>query len=425
METLIIGKPAMNVYLPLQEFPAEGDIFNIRGKNESLGNVAVTTACLMSKWGIPVHFQGVTGNDAFGETVRNVLGEFKVDTKYLEQDFTKSTAANYIILNVKSGVGTKVLFNDPEMGVKKHRYDFKPDWAILDGTDMIGAHGLLNNDATVKTIFYARIGDKDTIAMSKRCTYVVCTQTFAEQLTKTTTDFTAESLVAFYQRIVDAVGSSNYIVVLNNHKILYSEDGKVKMLPEMKINEADKSSFDSIFTGGFAFGMVAGLNINDAIKLGNTAAAISLCRIGEVAAIPELDEVLSNSGLKEKLDAAIKGETVQATAQDGTAPAPMNPNVGEVTLETPAAPTTQEVNSIQQVVAGGTGEMAIPQEVSAQPTVEAPQNAFAQVPVQDVQQVVEPVQAQPVMETRPVTPAPVEMPQVVQQPVDPGVTTNV
>lgn len=425
METLIIGKPAMNVYLPLQEFPAEGDIFNIRGKNESLGNVAVTTACLMRKWGIPVHFQGVTGNDAFGETVRNVLGEFKVDTKYLEQDFTKSTAANYIILNVKTGVGTKVLFNDPEMGVKKHRYDFKPDWAVLDGTDMIGAHGLLNNDATVKTIFYARIGDKDTIAMSKRCTYVVCTQTFAEQLTKTTTDFTAESLVAFYQRIVDAVGSSNYIVVLNNHKILYSEDGKVKMLPEMKINEADKSSFDSVFTGGFAFGMVAGLNINDAIKLGNTAAAISLCRIGEVAAIPELDEVLSNSGLKEKLDAALKGETVQTTGQDATAPAPMNPNGGEVTLEPQAAPATQEVNSIQQVVAVGTGEIAVPQEVPSQPSVEVPQNAFTQVPVQEVQPGVEPVQAQPVMETQPVMPAPVEMPQVVQQPVDSGVTTNV
>ena len=51
METIIIGKPAVNVYLPLQEFPEEGDVFLIRQKNESVGNVGATSACLLAKWG--------------------------------------------------------------------------------------------------------------------------------------------------------------------------------------------------------------------------------------------------------------------------------------------------------------------------------------------------------------------------------------
>ena len=194
MEVLVVGKPTMNIYLPLQEFPQEGDIFNIRGKNESLGNVCATSACLLAKWGISTHITGVTGNDAYGERAREIFKEHKINTKYLETDFEKSTPANYIILNVKTGMGTKILFNDPEMGAKKYKYDFRPDWAILDGSDLLASHALLNNDAQVKTMFYARVGDKDTIAMSKRCKHVVCTQTFAEQLTKTTTDFTPESL---------------------------------------------------------------------------------------------------------------------------------------------------------------------------------------------------------------------------------------
>lgn len=325
MEVLMIGKPAMNVYLPLQEFPAEGDIFNIRVKNESLGNVAATSACLLGKWGVSSNFTGVIGSDGYGEKIRDTFNEHKVKIKYLETNFEKPSSSNYIILNVKTGMVTKVLYNDPDAQVTRYKYDFKPDWAIIDGTDHAGAHALLNNDGTVKTVFYARIGDKDTIAMSKRCTYVVCTQTFAEQLTKTTTDFTADSLVAFYQRIVDSVGSSNYIVILNNHKVLYSEDGKVKMLPEMKINEADKSSFDSIFTGALTFALSSNLDINDAIKLANTAAAISLTKIGEVSSIPELDEVLNNSGLRDKLEAAIKGEGVQSSDVNTTAPAPLNP----------------------------------------------------------------------------------------------------
>ena len=48
METLIIGKPAVNTYLPLQEFPKEGDLFYIKSKNESVGNVGATAACLLA-----------------------------------------------------------------------------------------------------------------------------------------------------------------------------------------------------------------------------------------------------------------------------------------------------------------------------------------------------------------------------------------
>ena len=36
MEILVIGKPSINVYLPLVEFPQEGDLFTIKQKNESV-----------------------------------------------------------------------------------------------------------------------------------------------------------------------------------------------------------------------------------------------------------------------------------------------------------------------------------------------------------------------------------------------------
>lgn len=85
--------------------------------------------------------------------------------------------------------------------------------------------------------------------MSKRCTWAVVTEKFAEMMTKETPDGSAEGYVSLYQKIVDSSGKSNYIVILNSHKILYCVEGKVKMLPEMKINIADASSFDSILLG--------------------------------------------------------------------------------------------------------------------------------------------------------------------------------
>lgn len=325
VETIIIGKPAINIYLPLQEFPQEGDIFTIKGKNESVGNIGATSACLLSKWGIPVHFTGVVGNDGYAEKIRNTFKDYKVNARFLETNFEKGTSINYNILNVKNGIVSKILYNDPDNQLTKYKYDFVPGFAIIDGTDFAGAHALLNNNANCKTMFYARFGDKDTIALSKRCNWVICTQTFAEMMTKLECDGTAETYVNLYQKIVDISGKSNYIVILNNHKILYSVDGKVKMLPEMKINVADYSSFDSIFVGTLAFAFINNVSLDDAIKLANTASAISISRIGEVAAIPDLDEVLENSGLKEKLGLSKKeNPTPIATPQSIE---PLNPSI--------------------------------------------------------------------------------------------------
>ena len=300
METIIIGKPAVNVYLPLQEFPNEGDVFHINTKYESVGNVGATSSCLLAKYGLKNHFTGVVGSDAYAEKIRNTFKEYGIDTKYMETNYEKGTVVNYMVLNTKNGITTKILYNDPENQLVKYKYDFIPNFAIIDGTDFAGAYALLNNTANCQTLFYARFGDRDTINLSKRCTYVVCTQVFAEMMSKETIDDSQASCINLYQRLVDVSGKSNYIIILKNHKILYCVDGKVKLVPEMKMNIVDYSSFDSIFVGALAFALIRNVNLDDAIKFADTAASISIGKVGEVDSIPELMEVLENSGLKEK-----------------------------------------------------------------------------------------------------------------------------
>lgn len=377
METIIIGKPAMNVYLPLQEFPQEGDLFIIKGKNESVGNVGATSACLLAKWGMSTHFTGVVGNDAYAEKIRETFKTYRVNSKFMETDFESGTSVNYNILDVKTGVVTKILYNNFESQLKKFKYDFIPDFGIIDGTDFAGAHALLNNNGSVKTVFYGRIGDKDTVAMSKRCTWAVVTEKFAEMMTKDTPDGSAEGYVSLYQKIVDLSGKSNYVVILNSHKILYCVDGKVKMLPEMKINVADASSFDSIFVGALSFALMNNIALDDAIKFANTAAAISLSRIGEVDAIPEIDEVLDNSGLREKFGLKSSTSTVAAPID----PQPLAPNSNNV-ISTEASvdngvETTQEASESTSLE---TAQEVIPTEqVSQAASIPSP-DVFMQTP---------------------------------------------
>ena len=415
MEVLVIGKPAINIYLPLQEYPQEGDVFLITGKNESVGGVGAVSACLFAKWGVKPYFTGVLGNDAYGEKIRNTFSEYKVNSKYLETNFEKPTTTNYFILNSKTGNVTKILFNDPDVELQKFKYDFQPDWAILDGSDLAGAMALLNNDQRVRTVYYARRADANTIQLTKKSDYVVCTQSFVENYTKTKIDSEAgtEEYVIMYQKLVDLAGGNNYIVLLNNKKILYCETNKVKMLPEMKINHADVSSFDSVFTATFTFGMMKGLALDDAIKLANTAAAISLSKIGEEPSIPTLDEALDNSGLRDKFTEA---KEVLAKAGSNT-----NKGVGETpvfetqTEETPQ-PTTEEAQpapveqtqEVSQVENTAFGAAPVPTEnVVAEP---APMpEAVDNTNVQNVEMPQpQPVEVQPAAQ-------PVEMPQVQQE----------
>ena len=407
MEVLVIGKPTMNIYLPLQEYPQEGDVFFINTKHESLGGIGTVSACLFAKWGVKPYFTGVLGNDAYGEKIRNTLSEYKVNTKFLETNFGKPTTTNYFILNVKSGEVTKILYNDPNVELTKYKYDFQPDWAILDGVDTAGAMALLNNDLRVNTVLYARRADQNTITLAKKSSYIVCTQAFVENYTKTqiSSNEQTQEYVDMYQKLVDLAGSNNYVVILRNKKILYCEANKVKMLPEMKINHADVSSFDSVFTGAFTFGMMKGLDIDDSVKFANTAAAISISKIGEEPSIPTLDEVLDNSGLRDKFNSA-----KEVVMKVGVGNNNVNPVAETVQVE---SPVQQEVPQTEVPVE------QVPAEV--QPAIDP----FAQQVVQE-QPVETPVampEAQPVVETQPVAmpevqpsveTQSVEMPQVAQ-----------
>lgn len=385
MEILAIGKPAINVYIPLQEFPQEGDIFTIKRPIESAGNVSMTAACMLGKWGEKVHFTGVVGSDNVAEKVKNVLSENNVDIKNIESNYQNATASNYIILNAKTGMQSKIICQNPEVQLTKFRYDFNPDYAIVDGTDFAGVHALINNNSNCKIIYYARVATRDDITISKRANYVICTQAFAEGMSKVKCDDNIEEYVNLYQKMVDLGGHSNFIILLNNHKILYSINSQVKMLPEMKINVSDYSSLDSIFVGAFTYALIHDLNMDDAIKFSNTASALSLSKVGEVNAIPELNDIMENSGLKGKL---MMQEQNPSTAVAPENPSPLNPNYKALENEatnqnvTNNNIETQNMNANntniafnQQPTLGSSNEVVNQQQV-ATPNVPNQNNAF-------------------------------------------------
>lgn len=351
MDIIAIGKPQMNVYLSLVEFPKEGDTFNLDQAYENLGGVAATAACLLSKWRLPCHFTGVVGNDNYGDKIKEVFSQYKIDIKYIETDYTHKTSTNYIIVDNKKGTNAKILCRDNAVQLQRYKYDFQPTAAILDGTDESGSLALLNN-SNCTTFFYGRRGTDSTISLAKKCKYVICTQKFAEDMIKESCDGSAESCVNFFQKIVDSAGSSNYVIIMDNYKILYSSSNQIKMVPAVKLNALDTSSFEAIFTGAFAYAILNENTTDVAIKFANMAASLSNGKIGSESSIPELSNVVDNSGLRDTVKVVAPAINLSSAP---TQTADVTPQV-ETNQTNEVAPTV-ETNAVEEVPTQTTNEV--------------------------------------------------------------------
>ena len=172
MNVIVIGKPRIDVTEIVDNFPLEGKDKKITKRIISNGGISLYVACMLAKWGVNVYYQGLIGGEEEGIKLKNKLEELHINTKFVETNYEVKTDKNYSVLNTSNGVRTNIIFNNGKQ-LTKHKYDFNPDYIIVDGTDMDGAIGASNNYPDAKMIMLANVISKEYYNLSKRCTYVV------------------------------------------------------------------------------------------------------------------------------------------------------------------------------------------------------------------------------------------------------------
>jgi sulfofructose kinase len=299
MKVLVIGKPSFNVILPLESFVLENTKTSLALKEELIGGSSVYAACLLAKWGVDVSYTGVVGGDQYGTLIKNSLESYKVNTKFLEINYEKKTSMNYILINKTNGSSTQIYVDNGVM-LTKYKYDFVPDVILMDGTDVNGSLAALNNFPMAITILLANKVNETIYDISKRCKYVIANSNFAKALTKMDIEINrSKSLVNLFQKIKD-LNKAEYVVTLRDNGMLYVSNRQVKMLPAVKVNVVDDTNAGSVFFGAFAYGVINNYDADIRAKIANTAAALSLTKIG-ITSIPDLNEVLNLIGVKEEV----------------------------------------------------------------------------------------------------------------------------
>ncbi len=314
VKVLVIGKPTYNFIIPLDNFITEGAKLSIVDKIEQAGGASVYAASLLGKWGVNVSYTGLVSNDPYGAKIKSHLDSFNVDTKFLEINYENPncTSTNFIILNKTNGSSTEVRRNNPELNLTKYKYDFVPDYIIMDGTDPDGSMAALNNYPQATSILFANRISEKLYDISKKCNYVVANSTYAKALTKLELEVKRpKALVNFMQKIKD-LNKAQYVIMMREYGVLYTSDNKVKMIPAIQIEKKEDDTHGGyIFFAAFVYGMINNYGIDNSVKIANIAAGLSLTKVGSINAMLDLADILKIAGLKEVTEETATSEVLE------------------------------------------------------------------------------------------------------------------
>jgi len=302
VKVLVIGKPTYNFILTLDNFLTEGAKINIGERQEVAGGASVYVASLLGKWGMDVSYTGLVSNDSLGAKIKSQLDSYNVNTKFIEINYENPdcTSTNYIIINKSNGSSTEILRSDPELNLTKYKYDFVPDFIIMDGTDPAGSLAALNNFPHATSILLANKVSEKIYDISKKCHYVVANISYAKALTKLELEIKRpKALVNFMQKIKD-LNKAQYIIMMRENGVLYASNNQVKMIPAIQIEKKEDDTHSGyMFFAAFVYGIINNYGMDNSAKIANIAGGLSLTKVGSINAMLELADVLKMAGLKE------------------------------------------------------------------------------------------------------------------------------
>jgi len=313
-KVLIISKPTFNNIMPLVDFPKNRDIYNLSETIESIMGEANVAAYILGKYNVAASYTGIVGNDEAGSKFKKILEGVNIDTKFIETDYEVSTDITHTIINAEKGGFSHIKVNSMVKDLTKFKYDFNPSYIVFDDKDFSGANAALNNYPNVKTIFYGKNPNKDAINMCKRSDYIVCNINFASKLTGLEISLNKpKSIIALYQKLIDLF-KGVWIITLGEYGVIYSNENQVKMIPALKCEVIDRDKASGVFFGTFAYAIVTGMGIENAVRLANINASQSLAKIGAINGLMDINELLKYKTINDNLSVE-KQDAVQSVVE--------------------------------------------------------------------------------------------------------------
>jgi len=290
IDFLALGLNSTDTLLRLPHFPSLDSKVPILSSHVLAGGQAATAAVACHRWGLRARYAGKIGDDWAARFQREELAREGVEARWVEVPNCASQAA-HILIDQASGERTILWQHDPRLNLVPA--DLPRDWIAqtrllhLDGhppAPAAAAARLAREAGAIVTADLDNLypGVEDLLASVD---YPISSCQFPARLTGIGN--LPEALVELHRRFPGRVAGAT----LGRDGVLAWNGSAFHYCPAFQVEAVDTTGAGDVFHAAFAFALLEGRNLDDALEFSCAAAALNCTALGARGGIRPLGEV--------------------------------------------------------------------------------------------------------------------------------------
>ena len=287
----VIGSCAIDITVIADKRPVAGETILGKGLNMSPGGKGANQAVAAAKLGAEVTMIGCVGNDAYGDMIIDNLKTYGVNTDYMVRREGESSGTAHITL--AEGDNSIIVLLGANATLDHSVID--ASWEAIASSDLV----MVQNETPIDTINYLveraeAAGVKILLNPAPAANLPAACIEKAAYLTPNEHEFNilCESLSSLEESEIFAKLEGKLLITQGSKGVAYCKEGKLELVPAYSVtNVVDTTGAGDTFNSGFAVALVNGKSMEEAIRYGNAAAALSIQKLGAQGGMPTKEEV--------------------------------------------------------------------------------------------------------------------------------------
>ena len=299
-----VGLNAMDVLVPLAEFPARGSKVWYTGSTLMPGGQAATTVFACQRWGLSTRYVGKLGDDDAGRLHREVFAQAGVDARLITVPHANSPQSLILV----DGGGERTVLCRKDERVQLRPEDLRREWIVnaralhLDGCEIAAA---TQAAAWAREAGIPVIADLDEIypgieRLIENVDYLIVSRDFPGRLTG------EKDLETALRSIQSRYGCLLTAATLGEEGVVAWDGSRFYLRAAYRVAVVDTTGAGDIFHAGFIFGLLQGWPVERQLDFACAAAALNCSSVGARGGIQSVDaiEELMASGARYEADGA-------------------------------------------------------------------------------------------------------------------------
>jgi len=294
---LVIGSSNTDMVIKTEKLPAPGETILGGTFFMNPGGKGANQAVAASRLGGKVTFIAKRGNDLFGDQTVELLSKEGIDTQYIAKDTELPSGVALITVNSKGennivvapGSNSSLLPEDlPGDLFTPGRFEIlvlQLEIPIMT----VEYTALTASENNIKVILNPAPAQKLHDYLYRHTWLITPDEIEAEIITgiKIRDISSAENAATFFQN----KGVKNVIITMGGKGAFLKSENFTGLVPGVAVIPVDTTAAGDVFNGALAVAISEGKDLKEAVEFANSAAAISVTRMGAQASAPYRKEV--------------------------------------------------------------------------------------------------------------------------------------